>query len=69
MNVSCLLICYQISLREAGRRNAEYRPHALTTLGDVTAIGDMPDMFEKISQLVESTVGDMTDTEELSEDL
>jgi len=58
-----LLTWHQIALREAGRRNAEYKPHALTTLGDVAAVDDMPDMFEKTFQLVESTVGDMTDTQ------
>jgi len=36
----------------------------LTALGDVAAVDGMPDMYEKSFQLLESTIGDMSDTKE-----
>jgi len=36
----------------------------LKTLGDVSAADGIPDMFDKNFQLLESTIGDLTDTKE-----
>jgi len=51
----------QIALREAGRRNAKYRPDAVKTLGDVAASPSVRDMYDDTIKLLGSIIDDMAD--------
>jgi len=59
----------QIALREAGRRNAKYRPDAIKTLGDVAASPSIRDMCDDMIKLLGSIIDDMADkTNDLVDD-
>lgn len=55
-------------MREAARRNAKYRPHAISALGDIVAAGGIQKLSDVV-KLIEPVIEELTgSTEDLVED-
>lgn len=59
----------QVSLREAKRNNAVYRPHALSALAQVAAARSDVDISEQVRQIVEPLLVELQDEDPMDVDV
>lgn len=55
--------CIQISIREAKRQNARYRPHAFKSLGRIAAARTDINMADTVFDIVAPVLTDLADSE------